>query len=146
MFLAPYLGNEGSNVELTCCRVLVYIRNYFLFLKWFISMNILLSVGKRVEQTSLTPKCGTYGDIAPLLNCRYTQSKPWILSFIINLSILRVTLLVLLPIKRRWWHHTMHIYWTAAVPVFLHLTWDSGPLVFFIQTWISWHCPVVINR
>ena len=34
MFLAPpYLGNEGSNVELTCCRVLVYIRNYFLFLK-----------------------------------------------------------------------------------------------------------------
>lgn len=24
-------------------------------------MNILLSVGKRVEQTSLTPKCGTYG-------------------------------------------------------------------------------------
>ena len=24
-------------------------------------MNILLSVGKRVEQTSITPKCGTYG-------------------------------------------------------------------------------------
>ena len=35
-------------------------------------MNILLSVGKRVEQTSLTPKCGTYGDMAPLSNCRYT--------------------------------------------------------------------------
>lgn len=33
MFFAQYLGNEGSSMELTCCRVLVYIRNYFLFLK-----------------------------------------------------------------------------------------------------------------
>ena len=38
-------------------------------------MNILLSVGKRVEQTSLTPKCGTYGDMAPLSNCRYTLKQ-----------------------------------------------------------------------
>ena len=38
-------------------------------------MNILLSVGKRVEQTSLTPKCGTYGDMTPLSNCRYTLKQ-----------------------------------------------------------------------
>ena len=61
-------------------------------------MNILLSVGKRVEQTSITPKCGTYGSSFKLqIHTLKANLESYNLSIIYQFY--SVTLLVLLPIK-----------------------------------------------